>query len=169
MILHSHHSGQVVGFEIVSRSLCQKTNQYFLGPSCFVNSTKIFLSSHICVICAKKILAKSVVRESDQQQWSTWKYEFSEWFECFVKFLFVLCTFCLRAVYVECINFSRPWVCDRRSVGIELFGPPYGTTLLLLLLLFLLYLALVLKLFVNLFSLWGSELLILFLFLRIRF
>ena len=53
-------------------------------------------------------------------------------------------------IYVECLLFSRPWVCDRRIVGIEFFGPPRGTQLLLLLLL-LLYIALVLKLFVNIF------------------
>ena len=38
-------------------------------------------------------------------------------------------------IYVEGLLFSRPWVCDRRIVGIELFGPPRGTKLLLLLLL----------------------------------
>ena len=42
-----------------------------------------------------------------------------------------------HTIYVEGLLSSRPWVCDRRIVGIEFFGPPRGTKLLLLLLIFL--------------------------------
>ena len=36
-------------------------------------------------------------------------------------------------IYVEGLLFFSPWVCDRRIVGTELFGPPCGTKLLWLL------------------------------------
>ena len=49
---------------------------------------------------------------------------------------------------IEGLLFSGPCVCGRRIVAIELFVPPRGTESLLLL---LFYLALVLKLFVNVF------------------
>ena len=101
------------------------------SPVFFEKLSNLDISDTKCIQTQISKNSKTMNVDIDNERWH-WRWQLTV-FDAAAEVFEDLCGGGKSSPPPQGFLFSRPWVCDRRIVGIELFGPPRGTKLLLLL------------------------------------